>query len=110
MEAQLLANGQPGGRGATVPLPVALPPLGTIGFLTTLTTAEGITCSDWKTVDTGASTLSAEAAEEEIGKLPKPRRVVPDKNKNHIQIPRLRIYDRVVLWPCQRFTKKHSGS
>jgi hypothetical protein len=36
-----------------VPVPVALPPLGTVGVLTTLTTAtQGIVCSDFKTVAT----------------------------------------------------------
>lgn len=32
------------------------PHLGIIGFLTTLTTPEGIICSDWETVDTGSLT------------------------------------------------------
>ena len=35
-----------------VPFP-GVPPQGTLGLLTTLTNADGIVCSDWKTVDTG---------------------------------------------------------
>ena len=38
-----------------VSFPFTLPisNLGTIGFLTTLTTADGIICSDFETIDTG---------------------------------------------------------
>ncbi len=40
------------------------PSIGTIGFLTALSTSEGITCSDWATVDTGAPSSSTLAPEE----------------------------------------------
>ena len=35
-------------------LSFSFPSIGTIGFLTSLSTPEGIACSDWETVDTGA--------------------------------------------------------
>jgi hypothetical protein len=46
------------------------PPLGTIGFLTTLTTAEeGIICSDFETVDTGPRLESAAPSAHELQDL-----------------------------------------
>ena len=45
------------------PIP-GFPPLGTIGFLTTLTRpGEGIICSDWETIDTGTPTAVPSARE-----------------------------------------------
>jgi hypothetical protein len=36
-----------------IPISFPLPSLGGVGILTTLTSANGIICSDWRTVDTG---------------------------------------------------------
>ncbi len=41
-----------------------LPSMGAIGFLTALSTSEGITCSDWATVDTGASSSAVPSISE----------------------------------------------
>jgi len=50
-----------------ISVPIAIPgvpSIGTIGVLTTLTTPDGIICSDWETVDTGPMTTVAPSAED----------------------------------------------
>ena len=44
----------------TFQIPFPLPDLGTIGFLTALSTSEGITCFDFGTVDTGSESTSGQ--------------------------------------------------
>jgi len=51
-----------------IDVPVPFPALGEVGILTALFTSEGITCSDWATVDTGAP-LSSTPAPEELREL-----------------------------------------
>ena len=54
----------------SIPIQIpGFPSLGNIGVLTTLITADGITCSDWDTVDTGPIELSAEQAVDQLSKI-----------------------------------------
>ena len=56
---------QPINPAVSFPIPIAdFPSLGKVGILTALFTSEGITCSDWDTVDTGAPSSSTPAPEE----------------------------------------------
>ena len=72
----------------SLPLPVIDPPIfptlsfpfpgmGTIGFLTALSTSEGITCSDWATVDTGAPSSAVPSISELRELLSGPSVVLP---------------------------------
>ena len=60
-----------------LPLSFPFPNLGTVGFLTTLSTAEGITCIDFGLVDTGFPLSSAPSAQELRELLPHPSAVIP---------------------------------
>ena len=54
---------------------VPIPPVGTLGFLTTLTTQnEGIICSDWEVLDTGTPASSLPTVPELLGLLRGSRR------------------------------------
>jgi predicted outer membrane repeat protein len=50
-------------------LTITRPNLGTVGVLTTLTTAEGIICSEWETINTGPATTSVETMVEKLREL-----------------------------------------
>jgi hypothetical protein len=56
-------------RQFSIPVP-GFPQLGTVGFLSTLTTGAGILCSDWETVNTGpASPAARELTPEQLRAL-----------------------------------------
>ncbi|MCH7786706.1 MAG: hypothetical protein IIC22_04255 [Chloroflexi bacterium] len=55
-----------------------LPSMGTIGFLTVLSTSEGIICSDWATVDTGAPSSAVPSISELRELLPGPSVALPN--------------------------------
>ena len=55
-----------------VSIPISIPgfpSLGNIGVLTTLMTEDGITCSEWDTVDTGPMQLSADQAIDQLNNI-----------------------------------------
>ena len=60
-----------------IPISFPLPSLGTVGFLTTLNTAEGISCWDFGLVDTGLPSASTPSAQELRELIPQPSAVIP---------------------------------
>ena len=61
-----------------IPISFSFPSLGTVGFLTTLSTAEGITCWDFGLVDTGLPSSSAPSAQELWELFPQPSVAIPN--------------------------------
>ena len=60
----------------TFPISFPLPDLGTIGFLTALSTSEGIRCIDVRLVDTGGEGPSGQSIREIRELFPRPKRVL----------------------------------